>query len=187
MDKVDPKPEGFEIATLGAGCFWCTEAVFQLIRGVDKVEPGYAGGELPNPTYEQVSTGTTGHVEVARITFSPNMISYREILEIFFGTHDPTQLNGQGADIGTQYRSVIFYSDEAQKATAEKLIIELEEAKAYGKPIVTTVEPLRAFYLAESYHKDYFKKHPKAPYCQFVIAPKIEKLQKTFVSKLKLP
>jgi peptide-methionine (S)-S-oxide reductase len=187
MDKVDPKPEGLEIATLGAGCFWCTEAVFQLIRGVDKVEPGYAGGELPNPTYEQVSTGTTGHVEVARITFSPNMISYREILEIFFGTHDPTQLNGQGADIGTQYRSVIFYSDEAQKATAEKLIIELKEAKAYGKPIVTTVEPLRAFYLAESYHKDYFKKHPKAPYCQFVIAPKIEKLQKTFVSKLKLP
>ncbi len=151
------------------------------------MEPGYAGGDLPNPTYEQVSSGTTGHVEVARITFNSDVISFREILEIFFGTHDPTQLNGQGADIGTQYRSVIFYGQEAQKVVAEKLIAELKAEKAFENIIVTTVEPLKVFYPAETYHKDYFKRHPKAPYCQFVIAPKIEKLQKTFLSKLKVP
>ncbi len=187
MDKTDDKPKNLEIAILGAGCFWCTEAVFQLVRGVEKVEPGYAGGDLPNPTYEQVSSGTTGHVEVARITFDSDAISFREILEVFFGTHDPTQLNGQGADIGTQYRSVIFYSQEAQKTVAEKLIAELKAARAFENLIVTTVEPLNEFYPAETYHKDYFKRHPKAPYCQFVIAPKIEKLQKTFLSKLKVP
>ncbi len=151
------------------------------------MEPGYAGGDLPNPTYEQVSSGTTGHVEVARITFDSDVISFREILEVFFGTHDPTQLNGQGADIGTQYRSVIFYGQEAQKVVAEKLIAELKAEKAFENIIVTTVEPLKVFYPAETYHKDYFKRHPKAPYCQFVIAPKIEKLQKTFLSKLKVP
>jgi peptide-methionine (S)-S-oxide reductase len=187
MSKDSAEPKKIESAVLGAGCFWCTEAVFQLIRGVDQVEPGYAGGDKPNPTYEEVSTGTTGHAEVAKITFDPNSISFREVLEIFFGTHDPTQLNRQGADVGTQYRSVIFYSSPEQKATAEQLIAELTGEKVYGKPIVTKVEQLRAFYPAETYHKDYFKKHPQAPYCQAVIAPKIAKLQKTYFSKLKLP
>ncbi len=187
MSEKTTNIKRLETATLGGGCFWCTEAVFQLIRGVEKVEPGYAGGNLPNPNYEEVSSGTTGHAEVARITFDAQVISYREILEIFFGTHDPTQLNRQGADLGTQYRSVIFYHDAEQKATAEQLIAELTADKVYDKPIVTTVEPLKVFYPAETYHKDYFKKHPQAPYCQVVIAPKIAKLQKTYVSKLKLP
>jgi peptide-methionine (S)-S-oxide reductase len=187
MDETNSKSEQTEVAVLGAGCFWCTEAVFQLIRGVLKVEPGYSGGDLPNPTYEQVSTGTTGHAEVAQITFDPKAISFREVLEIFFGTHDPTQLNRQGADFGTQYRSVIFYVTEGQKVTAENLISELTSEKVYDDPIVTKVEPLKAFYPAEDYHKDYFKKHPRAPYCQAVIAPKIDKLQKTYLSKLKLP
>ena len=187
MNETNPEPKQKEIAILGGGCFWCTEAVFQLIRGVEKVDPGYAGGDLPNPTYEDVSTGTTGHAEVARITFDPKVISFREILEIFFGTHDPTQLNRQGADVGTQYRSVIFYNSPEQKVTADQLIAELTNEKAYNKPIVTKVEPLKAFYPAETYHKDYYKKHPTAPYCQVVIAPKIAKLQKTYISKLKLP
>lgn len=158
-----------------------------MIRGVDKVEPGYAGGALPNPSYEEVSTGTTGHAEVVQLTFNPSVISFREILEIFFGTHDPTQLNRQGNDYGTQYRSVIFYHDEQQKTAAEQLMKELENDGVYDKPIVTTLEPFKAFYPAEEYHKDYFKKHPKQPYCQAVIAPKIAKLQKTYLSKLKLP
>ncbi len=187
MNKAYSEPKKTEVAILGAGCFWCTEAVFQLIRGVESVEPGYAGGDKPNPTYEEVSSGTTGHVEVARITFDLAQINFHDILEIFFGTHDPTQLNGQGADIGTQYRSVIFYTTPDQKATAEQLIAELTAEKAYDRRIVTAVEPLKAFYLSETYHKDYYKNHPRAPYCQAVIAPKIAKLQKTFFSKLKLP
>jgi len=187
MSKDNAEPKKTDSAVLGAGCFWCTEAVFQLIRGVERVEPGYAGGDIPNPTYEEVSTGTTGHAEVAKITFDPNAISFREVLEIFFGTHDPTQLNRQGADVGTQYRSVIFYGSPEQKATAEQLIAELTSEKVYGRPIVTKVEPLKAFYSAETYHKDYYKKHPQAPYCQVVIAPKIAKLQKTYFLKLKLP
>jgi peptide-methionine (S)-S-oxide reductase len=187
MNNVENESKNTEVATLGGGCFWCTEAVFQLIRGVEKVDPGYAGGDLPNPTYEQVSTGRTGHVEVANIAFDPAVTSFREILEIFFGTHDPTQLNRQGADVGTQYRSVIFFRTPEQKAIAEQLIAELTAEKVYNKPIVTAVEPLKAFYPAETYHKDYFKKHPREPYCQAVIGPKIAKLQKTYLSKLKLP
>jgi peptide-methionine (S)-S-oxide reductase len=187
MNGTNVKSEQTEVTVLGAGCFWCIEAVFQLIRGVLKVEPGYAGGNLPNPTYDQVSTGTTGHAEVAQIIFDPQAISFREVLEIFFGTHDPTQLNRQGADFGTQYRSIIFYVNEKQKDTAEKLIMELISEKIYDAPIVTKVEPLKVFYPAEDYHKDYFKKHPRAPYCQAVIAPKVAKLQKTYLSKLKLP
>jgi peptide-methionine (S)-S-oxide reductase len=187
MDELNVKSKNMETTTLGAGCFWCTEAVFQLIRGVEKVDPGYSGGGLPNPSYEQVSTGQTGHVEVANITFDINEISFREILEIFFGTHDPTQLNRQGADVGTQYRSVIFYNTMEQKEIAEHLIEELTVEKVYDKPIVTTVKPLKAFYPAETYHKDYFKKHPRELYCQAVIAPKIAKLQKIYLSKLKLP
>ncbi len=187
MNESNSNPTRSEATTLGGGCFWCTEAVFQMIRGVDKVEPGYAGGALPNPSYEEVSTGTTGHAEVVQLTFNPSVISFREILEIFFGTHDPTQLNRQGNDYGTQYRSVIFYHDEQQKTAAEQLMKELENDGVYDKPIVTTLEPFKAFYPAEEYHKDYFKKHPKQPYCQAVIAPKIAKLQKTYLSKLKLP
>jgi peptide-methionine (S)-S-oxide reductase len=187
MSEPNSKPRSIEVTTLGGGCFWCTEAVFQMIRGVEKVDPGYAGGAMPNPSYEEVSTGTTGHAEVTQITFNPNIISFREILEIFFGTHDPTQLNRQGNDYGTQYRSVIFYHSEQQKTTAEQLMKELENDGVYGKPIVTKLEPFTAFYPAEEYHKDYFKKHPKQPYCQVVIAPKIAKLQKTYLSKLKLP
>jgi peptide-methionine (S)-S-oxide reductase len=186
MSEANTKPKRTEVATLGGGCFWCTEAVFQLIRGVEKVDLGYAGGDLPNPTYEQVSTGRTGHEEVANITFDPDALSFREVLEIFFGTHDPTQLNRQGADVGTQYRSVIFYRSPEQKATAEQLISELTSEQIFDRPIVTAVEPLKAFYPAETYHKEYFKKHPREPYCQAVIAPKIAKLQKTYLSKLKL-
>ena len=176
-----------EVTTLGGGCFWCTEAVFSIINGVEKVDPGYAGGTLPDPTYEQVSTGTTGHAEVAQITFYPDVISFKDILEIFFSTHDPTTLNRQGPDVGTQYRSVIFYYNAEQKAVAEEAIAELTKSKVWKNPIVTQVEPLKAFYKAENYHKDYFKLHPKQPYCQAVIAPKIDKLQKHFQLKLKIP
>jgi peptide-methionine (S)-S-oxide reductase len=175
-----------EVATLAGGCFWCIEAVFCLIQGVEKVESGYTGGNLPNPTYEQVCTGTTGHAEAAQITFNPKEISYKEILQIFFSTHDPTTLNRQGADVGTQYRSAIFYHNEQQKATAEKLIDELNKEGIFDKPIVTTVEPLKMFYKAEYFHKDYYKKYPKEPYCQVVIAPKMAKLRQKFFEKLKV-
>lgn len=187
MIESESRPRHAEVVTLGGGCFWCTEAVFQMIRGVEKVEPGYAGGAVTNPTYEQVSTGTTGHAEVVQIMFDPDVIGLKEILEIFFGTHDPTQLNRQGADVGAQYRSIIFYHNEEQKSVAEQVIAELNREGVYDKPIVTRVEPLKAFYSAEEYHKDFFKKHPKEPYCQVVIAPKVAKLQKTYLSKLKLP
>jgi peptide-methionine (S)-S-oxide reductase len=179
--------ENLEVATLAAGCFWCTEAAFSIIRGVERIDPGYTGGNVPNPTYEQVSTGTTGHAEAAQIFFDPKVISFKEILEIFFSMHDPTSLNRQGADVGTQYRSVIFYSSAEQKATAEKLIAELEKEAIWDKPVVTAVEPLKVFYKAETYHKDYYKKHPKEMYCQVVIAPKIAKLQERFFDKIKVP
>ena len=175
------------VATLAAGCFWCTEAAFSIIKGVERIEPGYTGGAMPNPSYEQVSTGTTGHAEAAQIHFDPKVINYREILEIFFTIHDPTSLNRQGSDVGTQYRSAIFYNSQEQKETAEKLIDELNKEGIWDKPIVTSVEPLREFYRAETYHKDYYKKHPKEPYCQVVIAPKIAKLQHRFVDKIKAP
>ena len=187
MNEKNTNPLHTELATLGGGCFWCTEAVFQMIRGVEKVEPGYAGGTTSSPSYEEVSSGTTGHAEVAQISFKPDEISFREVLEIFFGTHDPTQINRQGADIGTQYRSIILYHTPEQKAVAEQVIAELNAEKVYNKPIVTEVKPLTVFYPAESYHRDYFKKHPQQPYCQVVIAPKIAKLQKTYITKLKLP
>jgi peptide-methionine (S)-S-oxide reductase len=176
-----------EVATLAAGCFWCTEAAFSIIKGVERIEPGYTGGTVENPSYEEVSTGATGHAEAAQIYFDPKGISYREILEIFFTMHDPTSLNRQGADVGTQYRSAIFYSTPEQKATAEALIDELTKEAIWSKPIVTEVIPLKAFYKAETYHKDYFKKHPKEPYCQAVIAPKIAKLQAHFIDKIKVP
>lgn len=176
-----------EVATLGGGCFWCTEAVFNEIRGVEKVESGYSGGTLANPTYEQVSTGNTGHAEVVQITFDPDIISYKEILEIFFTTHDPTTLNRQGADVGTQYRSVIFYHNDEQGAIAEQVIDELSSAKIWNAPIVTQIEPFKAFYKAEDYHNEYFKRHPEQPYCKLVIAPKIAKLRKNYRGQLKKP
>jgi len=187
MNKESIKNKTVEVATLAGGCFWCTEAVFNIVKGVEKVEPGYTGGSVPNPTYEQVSTGTTGHAEAAQITFDPSVISCREILEIFFATHDPTTLNRQGPDVGTQYRSAIFYHSEEQKVAAEKVIAELEKEGIWDAPMVTQVKPLKVFYKAETYHKDYYQKHPNQPYCQQVITPKLVKLQQRFLGKLKAP
>jgi peptide-methionine (S)-S-oxide reductase len=175
-----------EKITLAGGCFWCTEAVFSIVKGVKKVEPGYTGGSIDNPTYEQVSSGRTGHAEAVQISFDTNIISLNEILEIFFVTHDPTSINRQGADIGTQYRSAIFYHNEGQKKVIEKVISDLTNQKIWKLPIVTIVERLNAFYLAESYHKDYYKKHPKQAYCQAVIEPKLIKLQQRYLNKLKI-
>jgi peptide-methionine (S)-S-oxide reductase len=174
-----------EVATLGGGCFWCIEAAFDEIRGVVNVESGYSGGTTPSPTYNQVCTGTTGHAEVVQVSFDPTVISFREILEIFFTTHDPTTLNRQGADVGTQYRSVIFYHNEKQKEVTEQVIAELEAKKVWENPIVTQVEPLTKFYKAEEYHRGYFGRHPEAGYCRVVIAPKIAKLRKKYREKLK--
>lgn len=175
-----------EVATLGGGCFWCTEAVFGQLRGVKKVVPGYSGGEMENPSYEEVSTGTTGHAEVVQVTFDPDVISFREILQIFFSTHDPTTLNRQGPDVGTQYRSVIFYHTNQQKAIAEQVMKEISEERIFDSPLLTRLEPFKAFYEAEDYHKDYFKRHPEQAYCTLVIAPKIAKLRELYLSKLKL-
>jgi peptide-methionine (S)-S-oxide reductase len=187
MSQPHSENKNLEVATLAGGCFWCTEAAFRIIRGVERIEPGYTGGTVPDPSYEEVSTGTTGHAEAVQIFFEPKNITYKEILEMFFIMHDPTTLNRQSADIGTQYRSAIFYSTPEQKATAEKLIEELTNEELWNKPIVTKVEPLKVFYNAETYHKDYYKKHPREPYCQAVIAPKIAKLQAHFIDKIKLP
>lgn len=176
-----------EVATLGGGCFWCIEAVFNEMKGVEKVESGYSGGALAHPTYEQVSTGTTGHAEVVQITYDPKVISFKEVLEIFFTVHDPTALNRQGPDVGTQYRSVIFYHNDKQKATAEEVVDELKSAKIWDAPIVTQIEQFEAFYKAEEYHNNYFKRHPEQLYCKLVIAPKIAKLRKYYIEKLKKP
>lgn len=174
-----------EVATLGGGCFWCLEAVFDDLKGVERVESGYSGGTVPNPSYRQVCTGTTGHAEVVQITFDPNEISFKEILRVFFAIHDPTTLNRQGADVGTQYRSVIFYHTPEQKAAAEEIIAEIEAANIWANPIVTEVAPFEAFYQAEQYHRDYFQRNPEQPYCQVVIAPKVAKFRKEFVERLK--
>ena len=173
------------MATFGSGCFWCSEAVFSELKGVVKVEPGYSGGAVANPSYDEVCTDTTGHAEVAQVTFDPSTISYRELLEVLFSTHDPTTLNRQGADEGTQYRSVIFYHDEGQKAEAEKIINELESEKVFQSPIVTEVAPLKAFYPAEDYHREYYRQNPSKPYCRAVIAPKLAKFRAHWKSKLK--
>lgn len=174
-----------ETITLAGGCFWCTEAIFSSIKGVEKIKPGYTGGFVPNPTYEQVSSGTTGHAEAIQINFETKKISLKEILEIFFVTHDPTSINRQGADIGTQYRSAIFYSNEKQKKIIEKVISELNNQHIWKLPIITNIEPLKVFYNAELYHKDYYKKHPKQAYCQVVIKPKLIKLRQRYLNKLK--
>jgi peptide-methionine (S)-S-oxide reductase len=174
-----------EKAILGGGCFWCVEAAFVQLEGVELVRSGYMGGRRPNPTYEQVCTGVTGHVEVAEITFDPEKISYRDLLDVFFTVHDPTTLNRQGNDVGEQYRSVIFYLDETQKKTAEDVIAEWTRDKVFPDPIVTAVEPAQTFYVAEDYHQDYFKNHPFQPYCMFTVAPKVKKVRQKFASRLK--
>jgi peptide-methionine (S)-S-oxide reductase len=174
-----------DVATLGSGCFWCSEAVFSELTGVASVEPGYSGGTVPNPSYEQVCTGETGHAEVSQVTFDPAIISYRELLEVFFSTHDPTTPNRQGADVGTQYRSVIFYHSPEQKAAAEAMIRELTAEKVFRNPIVTQVLPFVSFFPAEDYHRRYFERNPGKPYCQVVIAPKLSKFRAHFRSKLK--
>jgi len=174
-----------EIITLAGGCFWCTEAVFSIVKGVENVEPGYTGGSVANPTYKQVSSGTTGHAEAVKVTFDSKVISLEEILEIFFATHDPTSINRQVADVGTQYRSVIFYYNKTQKSVAKKVIVRLNEQKIWDNPIVTDVEPLEVFYFAEEYHKKYYKKHPEQVYCQVVISSKVAKLRQRYISKLK--
>ena len=177
--------EKLETATLGGGCFWCTEAVYKELKGVVDVKPGYSGGHVINPSYEEVCTGTTGHAEVAQITFDAEVTSFSDILEVFFMTHDPTTLNRQGNDVGTQYRSAIFYHSEDQKQMAEKIIKLFEQEKIYNRPIVTEVTPFSKFYPAEKYHEDYFEKNPDQPYCQYVIVPKIEKFRKIFKDQLK--
>ena len=175
----------YELATLGGGCFWCTEAVFLEIEGVTKVVPGYSGGDVKNPTYKQVTTGTTGHAEVIQVTFDPEVLTYQEVLEIFFTMHDPTQLNRQGADIGTQYRSVVFYHNEAQKKTAEAFIAEMKATNIFNLPIVTQLEPFKEFYEAEDYHKNYYERNKNQGYSRFVIAPKLDKVEKKFKEMLK--
>jgi peptide-methionine (S)-S-oxide reductase len=182
---VNNDPKKRETATLGGGCFWCLEAVFEQLRGVERVESGYAGGTVPNPTYQQVCNGNTGHAEVVQVTFDPAVVSFREILDVFFGTHDPTTLNRQGADVGTQYRSVIFYHTPQQKEAAERRIVELNAAGIWDAPIVTQVVPLPAFHKAEDYHQEYFRQNAGQPYCQAVVAPKVAKFRKQFVDKLK--
>ncbi|HVS35005.1 MAG TPA: peptide-methionine (S)-S-oxide reductase MsrA [Gemmataceae bacterium] len=174
-----------EIATLAGGCFWCVEAVFDRLRGVEKVESGYAGGATPNPTYEQVCTGATGHAEVIQLTFDPNVISFREILDVFFVVHDPTTLNRQGADAGTQYRSAVFYHSPEQKETAERRIAELNAEGVWGAPIVTEVAPFTTFYPAEDYHQSFYQRNPNQGYCRVAIPPKLAKLRKQFAAKLK--
>jgi peptide-methionine (S)-S-oxide reductase len=174
-----------EVATLGGGCFWCLEAVYQELRGVEKVESGYSGGDVPNPTYRQVCSETTGHAEVVQVTFDPDEVSYRDILEIYFTIHDPTTLNRQGADVGTQYRSVIFYHTEGQKRTAEEVISEIEAEGIWNSPIVTEVVPFDEFYVAEDYHQNYFRNNGFQPYCQVIIAPKVAKFRKQHLERLK--
>ncbi len=174
-----------EVATFGSGCFWCSEAVFSELQGVVKVEPGYSGGSVANPSYQEVCTDSTGHAEVAQVTFDPSVISYRELLEVFFATHDPTTLNRQGADEGTQYRSAVFYHSASQKEEAERMIKELTDEKAFKSKIVTEVAPFAAFYPAEEYHHDYYRRNPRQGYCQAVISPKLAKFRAHFQAKLK--
>ena len=175
----------FETATLAGGCFWCTEAIFKRLKGVVSILPGYAGGEVENPSYERVCSGTTGHAEAIEIKFDPNQIPFEKILDVFWHTHNPTTLNKQGQDIGTQYRSAIFYHSEKQKEVAEKSKADLEKEKVYKDPIVTAIVPFTNFYVAENYHKDYFDKNENAPYCNAVISPKISKLLQIYGQHVK--
>jgi peptide-methionine (S)-S-oxide reductase len=174
-----------DTATLGAGCFWCVEAVFDDLRGVESVESGYSGGHTENPTYREVCSETTGHAEVVNVNFNPQEISFKEILQVFFSVHDPTTLNRQGNDIGTSYRSAIFYHDANQKRIAEETIKEVEAERVYDNPIVTEVTPFDKFYIAENYHQEYFTNNPNQPYCAAVVAPKVAKFRQKFVNRLK--
>ncbi|MEI9477367.1 MAG: peptide-methionine (S)-S-oxide reductase MsrA [Deltaproteobacteria bacterium] len=185
MDQEETKGQGKEIATLGGGCFWCLEPIFRDVAGVEQVVVGCSGGDVPNPSYRHVCTGTTGHAEVVQVTFYPKVISFREILEIFFSVHDPTTPNRQGADVGPQYRSIILYHSQEQKRIAERMIQDLEAANVWSAPIVTEVVPFKVFYEAEGYHQGYFEKNPAQPYCRVVVEPKVSKFRKKYSSKLK--
>jgi len=176
---------GTKIATLAGGCFWCLEAVYDEVKGVQSVESGYAGGHVENPSYKEVCTGRTGHAEVVQVTFDDEVVSYRDLLNVFFGIHDPTTLNRQGADVGTQYRSAIFYHDEEQKQIAEEVIKDLEAQKIWDNPIVTALEKMEAFYMAEDYHQEYFVNNRFQPYCMAVVAPKVSKFRKHYMDMLK--
>lgn len=184
MDK-EVKVEKREVAVFGGGCFWCTEAVFKMLKGVISVEPGYAGGKIPNPTYEQVSGGHTGHAEVIRIEYDPEKVAYKDLLTVFFASHDSSSLNRQGNDVGTQYRSVVFYTTQDQKQKTKDFINELESSSKQGQSIVTEVTLLKEFYPAESYHKDYYANHKNVSYCQLIINPKLQKVQKQFYNLIK--
>src|SRR5262245_1100478 len=174
-----------EIATLAGGCFWCLEAVFEQLRGVERVESGYSGGTAPMPTYQEVCSGATGHAEVVQVTFDPTIINYPEILDVFFAIHDPTTLNRQGADVGTQYRSAIYYHSPEQKEAAERRVKELNAEKIWDAPIVTEITPAQEFFRAEDYHQGYFRQHPEQGYCQYVVSPKVAKFRKQFAEKLR--
>lgn len=177
--------EAGEVATFGNGCFWCTEAVFQLLKGVISVTSGYSGGDIANPDYKSVCTGLTGHAECLQIVYDRSVLTYDDLLEVFWNTHDPTTLNRQGNDVGSQYRSVIFYHDDSQKATAEAYMKQLERSGIFSKPIVTTLEPFTKFYPAEDYHQNYYRENGIAPYCQFVVKPKVEKFKKDYQQKIR--
>jgi peptide-methionine (S)-S-oxide reductase len=183
--SMDAQTQNLKTATFGSGCFWCSEAIFDRVNGVIEVSPGYSGGHIKNPSYREVCSGTTGHAEVVQVTYDENIITFAELLEIFFKTHDPTQLNRQGADIGEQYRSVIFYHYESQKKTAEDIKAALEKQKIWDRPIVTVIEAYTVFYKAEDYHDNYYDNNPTQGYCQFVITPKVEKFEKVFSKYLK--
>jgi peptide-methionine (S)-S-oxide reductase len=185
MDGAGTMQGKREVATLAGGCFWCLEAIFDELQGVESVVSGYAGGHVPHPTYEQVCSDTTGHAETVQITFDPAVISYRDLLQVFLTVHDPTTLNRQGPDVGTQYRSAIFYHTPEQKATAEQVIREVTEAGLWSDPIVTEVVPLQAFYPAEDYHQEYFARNPNQPYCRMVVAPKVAKFRQQYTARLK--
>jgi len=184
-DESTAGQNGLQIATFGSGCFWCTEAIFQQVEGVIKAESGYAGGKVKNPTYKEVCSGLTGHAEVIQITYDPSKVSFEELLEFFWKSHDPTTLNKQGADVGTQYRSAIFYHSEEQKKLAEAYKNKLDASGAFDKPIVTEISPFTEFYKAEDYHQNYYNLNGNAPYCSYVIQPKLEKFKKVFKDKLK--
>jgi peptide-methionine (S)-S-oxide reductase len=185
QNRFDDMDESSEVAYLAGGCFWCLEAVYDDLQGVKDVVSGYAGGHVPNPTYKQVLTGTTGHAEAVKVVFDPDQISYEEILQVFFSIHDPTSLNRQGADIGTQYRSAIFYLSTEQKKTAEQEIRRLEDEKVWDEPIVTELAPFDAFFPAEDYHQEYFKHNPEQSYCQIVVRPKLSKFRREYGNRLK--
>jgi peptide-methionine (S)-S-oxide reductase len=184
-EKKQMKNNNLELATFGAGCFWCVEAIFQRVDGVEKVVSGYSGGHVKNPSYKEVCNGTTGHAEVCQLSYDPDEVSYDELLEIFWQTHDPTTLNRQGNDVGTQYRSVVYYHNEKQKELAEKYKAELDEADIYNDPIVTEISEFDKMYVAENYHQNYFNENGSQPYCSFVIQPKVDKFKKVFKDKLK--